>query len=612
MAKKKSKKVKKLKKRNRIISIILISVFLLAASAFFYVSNNFSNILSDKIHEIYGQSKVAKYYQLDFKKLRVNLLNMSVRIFDVHLIPKSDEHIDYFNNNGSLNVQIGKIVIKQADIFNFIVSNTISIQKFTIEHSKIKINNPSGLFNPFAFVKDSIPNDSLKLKVNIQHISFDDTQLEYYGNQNEDVENRFRSFSMEIDDLGFIREPDLFRFSLKKLVSVLREAHFSSDRRGSFSLEQLHFGVSSMEVNDRNKKFSLDYENFFIQLINPRVITVDSLFTFSSSKIQIDEQNKRISISKAKIHPNMSKSDFVHSFSHQMLYPSVEIDEIQIANIDYDNLVEEQIFFADTVFINGLYADLYKDKQIPLDKSHFPKYLAAQIFGVKIPLRIKIVELKDVNIDFSLKMEDGRIGKIDINNIDGSLRNIQNKNKNEKLHLNAKGLVHNTIPFKVAIQFDYSAERFNYQGHIYKSNLVRMNSVVRSFAPVEIKKGILNSVEFAGHSSRTDSRGTMLFLYKDLNIKVEDNQVEKKKGFRNFVVSFAANTYLYSNNPVNSSQLPRRVNYFSQRDMNKGFLHLLVMSILEGIKETIAPSKENRKIYKSERKKQRKHLSASE
>ncbi len=139
-----------------------------------------------------------------------------------------------------------------------------------------------------------------------------------------------------------------------------------------------------------------------------------------------------------------------------------------------------------------------------------------------------------------------------------------------------------------------------------------MNSVVRSFAPVEIKKGILNSVEFTGHSSRTDSRGTMLFLYKDLNIKVEDNQAEKKKGFRDFVVSFAANTYLYSNNPVNSSQSPRRVNYFAQRDMNKGFLHLLIMSILEGLKETIAPSKENRKIYKSERKKQRKHHSASE
>jgi hypothetical protein len=69
----------------------------------------------------------------------------------------------------------------------------------------------------------------------------------------------------------------------------------------------------------------------------------------------------------------------------------------------------------------------------------------------------------------------------------------------------------------------------------------------------------------------------------------------------------AANTYIYSNNPVKADHAPRRVDYYVQRDQNKGFLNLLIKSIIQGIKETVIPSKENRKNYRETRKKEKKY-----
>jgi hypothetical protein len=258
------------------------------------------------------------------------------------------------------------------------------------------------------------------------------------------------------------------------------------------------------------------------------------------------------------------------------------------------------------LIISGGDINLYKDKRKPFNKNKFPNYLAKQIFGIKLPIKIDIVEASDIDIHFSANQPNNLLSKIDIQIDDTKLSNVQNIEPDQELGLNAIGKIHNSVPFDIQLQFDYSKDVFSFKGNVYKSDLSTLKKPVRSFIPVEIKSGVLNSMKFSGHTSRTTSKGNMVFLYNNLNIEIQSNDKEKKKGFQNLVLSTAANTIMLSNNPVHADAPPRKVKFEVARDMNKGFINILIKSLLSGMKESLLPSKENRKQYK-ETKKHSKH-----
>ena len=80
----------------------------------------------------------------------------------------------------------------------------------------------------------------------------------------------------------------------------------------------------------------------------------------------------------------------------------------------------------------------------------------------------------------------------------------------------------------------------------------------------------------------------------------------KKAKWKSSVLAFAANTYLNASNPASANLPPRIVKFHVERDMNKGFVNILIKSILSGLKETMIMSKENRKAYHQEKKKLKK------
>jgi hypothetical protein len=590
--------VKKAKsKKRQIFSIVLIVVLLSAGGTFFYFTRNFNILVRDKIISLYSQSEVSNYYNLRFDKLRVNLLTMSVRIFDVSFTPLEDKHPDFFEKNGSLSLKVGKIIIKKADLFDFLANNEVTIKQFTLANTAIKIENKKEKFSPFAFIRDTKSNDSLKLKITINHIKFDKTKLRFVGNEEKDVEYKFRDFSMNVDSVSMNKKPGDLQFSFSNLLALLTKAKIKSNSGLYLSLDELRIGVSQLNIKNTLGRFNLDYQNFFIALDNPSLTTADSLYTISVGQVLIEEKKNKLSLHKIEVHPNLSKAAFVRRFKYQTLRPEITAGRVEFKNLQYEKLINERALAADTLTIIDVYADLYKDKNFPQNTQKFPNYLGKQVFGIKIPVNIKVVKAENIDVDFAVKQENGKMSKIDVSNISGVLYNLQNQDPDKNLILTAKGRVHNVIPFSVKLDFNTQQDIFRYSGKIYKSDLSKLSKVVRSFAPVSIKSGKINSLTFNGYASRTDTRGTMLFLYNDLNISIEKKDENKKKDVTNLLFSMAANTYIYSNNPAKDNP-PRKVSFFKERNMNKGFIHLLIQGLLSGIKESVAPSKENRQKYK--------------
>ncbi len=601
---KKQKSKKKNTKRKRIISTILILIVIIIGSVFYYISNNFSKILTEKIHNIYSQTQIANYYKLDFKTLRINLMGMKVRIYDIHLEPIDSLNSDYFEKHGSLEININKIVLNGADIMAFISSDQISIDDFIIKESNIILDNPSGDYQPFAFLHKEDKNDSLVLEIQINNLSLTNAKLSYYGDENKDIINSFQKFNLDVSQLSYSKVMNQFEFSLTQLKANLEEAKFKSNKGTQFGLDKLQFSLSALSADKQEGDIEFDYKDFIIQLFKPHLTTADSVYSISTDNVTIDESKKLLSITNAHIKPILNKQEFANKYKYQKLRPEVKANNIRLTDIDFRKLIDGKGIFADTLFIEGAVADLYKDKRVKINKNNFPNYLAKQIFSIKIPIEIKVLKASGAEVKFSARQEDGQLSYIEINKLDAKLTNIQNKDLNQKLGLYATATVHNSIPFSINIFFNYNMDHFTFQGKVFKSNLANISSVVRSFAPVLIKSGEIKHMSFNGFASRTYSKGEMTFEYDNLNIELDlkDKEHEKKKKFRSHILSFAANTVVYSNNPVNPGLPLRIVEFHAQRDMNKGFINILLKSIFSGVKENLLPSQENRKKYKKEKK----------
>ncbi|MDZ7648134.1 MAG: hypothetical protein U5K54_13675 [Cytophagales bacterium] len=92
----------------------------------------------------------------------------------------------------------------------------------------------------------------------------------------------------------------------------------------------------------------------------------------------------------------------------------------------------------------------------------------------------------------------------------------------------------------------------------------------------------------------------MRFLYHNLELDLELQNLAK---WKSSVITFAANTALHDSNPMEGETVPREVKFNIQRDMNKGFLNVVIKSVLNGLKETMIMNKENRKAHKEAKKK---------
>jgi len=126
-----------------------------------------------------------------------------------------------------------------------------------------------------------------------------------------------------------------------------------------------------------------------------------------------------------------------------------------------------------------------------------------------------------------------------------------------------------------------------------------LNLFIQSYLPATIKKGKSDGITFSGKANKTNATGEMKFLFHDLDI---DLQLDDKSKLQNSIITFAANTLLINSNPSKDGQPPRIVQFSAARDMNKGFINIILKAFFSGMKETMILSKENKKTFRETKK----------
>ncbi len=602
--------------RRRVLLWIVSGTFIIIFVSAIFIYRNFNRLLSEALIKSFNSGIISDVYDLKFDDLSVNFALGNIRVKNVEILPKNNPLKSYPYINSSIELRTKEILLANVEILTLIKQNVLKLESIKIDKPEVSITiageNPIYLpFKESTVEPDTIEQysksgiDAYFLKKFV--LSDASVQIENLAKERKlTVEN----VEITIKDILFDQQPgkDLFSYSLLNLNIGKIEGVIHKESIQQISIKNYELIINSLEVEKSIDTLIYHFDDIKIGLNDADIYTADSIFHLTFQDIKLSYSDKSVTIKNFAFTPNISEKAIqrMHKFQTTQFQGSAAL--VKFSGINFDSLIFQNKIFVDEITLDSVYSNIFKDRTKPLDIKHIPAYPGQLLSSIKTPVLIKQILATNVNLAYDEIKPDKNRGKANINKATFKIENIATVETNQPLLIKANAFLENKVNFNLNMEFDYNKPEFNFNGTFSKFNLHDLNPLIQSFAPASVNNGIADKIEFAGVAKEKKADGTMKFLYHDL---LFDLNFEDKAAWKNVLISFAANAVVTSSNPASDILPPRIVNYHVERDMNKAFINIILISVLEGIKETVFMSKENKKQYKLVKREARKEIKES-
>ncbi len=587
----------------------IIILVLTGAGIFLY--NNFNRLLSEALKNSFNSTLISDVYELEFKDLDINFVLGNIKVNNVVLQPREKPLKDYAYINSSFRFSTKEILLNNVEILTLLKQNRLKLKRVKIEKPTVEITiaNEIPVFLPFkdtlAVVADTVKQDVKRPIEGFFLEQFDLMDASIHAENFAKERNlQIEEVDITLTDLKIDQKPgkDFFSYSYFDFYIGKIAGSLQKESIKTISLSDYEIIIDSMEVEKTIDTLIYRFNDFNLGLKNLDLQTADSVFHFTLENFNLSYSENSIKLENVAFSPNISETALQKRHKFQITQFAANVGVLNINGIGFDSLFQRKKLFIDEILIDSVSAKIFKDKTKPIDLKKFPEYLGQTVAAIKLPLAIKQVKATNVNLVNREFRPDSIYATANINKATMSIENFTNINTELPLLMKADAYLENKVRFQVTLGFDYKKPEFSIKGSFPKFNLKDLNPLIQSYTPVTVNSGQVDEIEFKGTAGKTSSAGTMKFLYHDLNI---DIKLEEKADWKNSVLSFAANRVVASANPVSEKLPPKVVKFSAERDMNKGFINIVIKSALNGLKETVLMSKENKKAYKEEKKKAR-------
>ncbi len=595
------------RKRWPIVRIILASLLLILLVAGFYIYRNLNRLLSESLINSFNASVISDVYELKFDKLRVNVFRGSIEVIDASVLPRATPLKVYPYINSSLRLKAEQIELEGVAIRTLLKENRLLLNKILISKPEIEflLNGKRHVMLPFKDTTAAAHTQS-GTKRPIESfglVEFELTEASFHSiNTNKQREFQVEGLTISVRDL-------LVGEHFGEYQTVLSSVSLSiGDFDGTLKqgpVQRLRFkdfniGIDSLDLRLTLDTLTYQFHDFHTELNSLDIQTADSLFHISMDTFDLSYLDQSVKLNGISFTPNVSHAVIQKGFPYQHTEFSGTIATLQISALNFDSLLYAKKLFVDEILVDQLKATVFKDKTKPIDSARRPAYLGQTIRSISLPVQINQIKATNITLENTERKPDSSYAKVSINRARATVKNITNQAPGSSLVLSAEALLDNKVPFNAILNFSYSKPRFLYEVHFDKFNLSDLNPLIQAYTPAKINEGVADEISFVGVAEQTSATGTMKFLYHNLVIDLElHNQAKWKSA----IIAFTANTVLNSSNPTAADLPPREVQFQIERDMTKGFVNVLLKSALNGLKETMIMSKENRKTYQEAKKK---------
>lgn len=590
------------KGKHPVRKIILWSSLIVFVCFSVYAYINFNQILANALLKSFNSNAFSDVYELKFDKLRVNFFQGNITVKNVVIEKRQTPLHNYPYINSSFRLTTGEMHLRKVQLLTLINSGKLRLLRIEIlkPDIQVKLTAENNILLPFA---DSTAADSTGIKGLKRFVD------SYFLNEFQLIDASFhlintwkhreftvKKLNMSLNDLMLNQQPGRDLLSFKKVSLRIGEVsgQFQKEALKDIRLKEYNLTIESLNVQKSVDTLIYHFDNFNTGMKDLDILTKDSIFQISAQSIQFSYLGKSLKLSNVSFKPNINQATLQKRYNFQTPQFSGTIGTMNMLNVNFDSLIYSNKLFVDKIDLAKVDASVFKDKSRPLDAKRFPEYPGQLISSIPIPLLIKHIKATGVNIMANELKPDGSKARIAIQNGTVDVENFTNLPTDKLLTLKAEATVEKTAHFSLKLGFDYLAPQFSFSGVVGRFNMPDLNLFLQSYLPATIKKGKSDGIKFSGNAYKSYATGEMTFLFHDLDI---DLQLKDKTKLQNSIFTFAANTFLINSNPAKAGQPPRVVKFTAERDMNKGFINIILKAFFSGMKETMVLSKENRKIF---------------
>lgn len=588
--------------------IILLSIILVLSVTSWIIYARFNRMLSNALLKSFSSTLISNVYELKFEDLQVNFFEGSIRVGNVSLAPREVPLKNYAYINSSFRLKTNMLLLENVEIFTLLKENRLILDNIIVDQPQVELllDGNRHILVPFNdSVKAKRPeNQDKKNPINsfkLNEFKLVDATIHVVNKQLQ-REFNIEGFSISLNDLWLSQQPGEYETSFSDVsISIQNcQGQLAKEAVKSFSFSDFKIGLDSLSCQFTLDTLMYRFHDYRTSMSNLEVTTSDSLFHVSMKSFDLSYLDKSIQLKSVSFNPNVGHDELQKRRHYRHSNFSGDVGSIGIKGISFDSLIHYQKVIVNEIVIDSVAAFVYKDNTKPLDKNKMPVYLGQTVANIPVPLQIDHLLATNIKLENIEKKPDGSLAKVQLAIKNANVKNITNRSDKQGLEMDGEGFIFNKIHFKAGLTFSYKLPQFTFNGTVDKFSLPDMNPLIQSYTPAKITSGVVDEITFAGLAMHDGASGKLKFLYHDLKI---DMAIKEKAKWKSSVVAFTANSVLNSSNPVAPNYPPREVQFDVERDMNKGFMNVIIKSIIDGLKETMIMSKENRQQYQEAKKK---------
>ena len=366
------------------------------------------------------------------------------------------------------------------------------------------------------------------------------------------------------------------------------------------------FVVLDNVVIDSTTQYSKDRflfaKNAAIEIKNYRAKTANDLYQLSTDVVHISQNKNSVTITNLSLLPTLNKKAFARKVGHMQERYSIQVPSIQLKNLDWWALLNEEELKASEAVVSNAKFDVYLDRSQPSSGKSKVGMYPHQLL-MKLPMKVNIRKLNLVNArvtytEFNPLSE--KSGTLYLDHLSAQATNLTNEKdqitKGRFAQVNAKAMVKESIPLTAHLTFDlakYKQGKFTAQLSVGGTNDRKLvNDIAEPLGLLSIKTGTVTQLKSTINGTNTQGFGTVLLTYQNLHIQMLKKEEEGKGLAKRTLISKLANfLVIHDNNPQKGKKaVPEQASF--TRDPEGTFFNLIWKTTLVGILKTIgAPAK---------------------
>ena len=315
----------------------------------------------------------------------------------------------------------------------------------------MRLANPilADLLIPKFIIKDLDVGENLNLNdISIGSVVIDNPQIKFISHLNNAEKEKLRKrISQTVKDstkkVPSLEEVEITRFIINKGKFVF---YNHVEQKNVFDAGVINIDIKNIFLKPGNLLktiLSKSFDESSIQIKDLHYPLAGGFYDIHLGGIDFVIEDGGVTLNDFALIPKYSKIEFGKAFGKQTDRFDLKVKKIEIVDLDIEKLLLEDGIKISKIIVSGIDANIYRDKNIPFDFSKFPKFPHQSLGQAKGYINIGVVKIKKSKLLYEELASGSDIpGTVPISGLYASIYNVTN----------SKSVINNNGPLKWDVQ----------------------------------------------------------------------------------------------------------------------------------------------------------------